>query len=967
MLQQIPVPAVIIDTDNKIVETNSLFDQLNVDRKDVENFLSTGMLEVYGRKSSYKIEIGERQADGSAIMLIVEKDFAEQSQAMAALLQSLEDIILEVDSQLRFKNAWTNDESRLFAPKKNILGKKISDIIPPPLSIQLSDVCQRILFGSSVETVTYGSPIPNDNREFEARMTPVYTGNEVSSVAVLIRETTELNLKKRQLREALGRLELITGLPDSPVIYTAQADTISNRFTSQNVVHLCGYDLVDGELEKSWGELIVPEDIAQVDTSIQEFLSSNDQSVQLNYRIHHKDGRTVWIRESMVKDLNRKQEITAIHGTLMDITSLQSALMNLQANQDLLNRAGHVAKLGAWEFNPKSGKYFWSSELYQILEIDPDSEIKAESGLDYYHPDDRNKAEEAFVALVEKGEKYDIDVRLHYEHGRTKWVRSIGLPVLRGDEVIFCYGMIQDITEMKDRERELHESMSLFNQAFMNAPLGITLIGMDGLWLKVNPALCSLTGYTEEELVGRHFMDLVHPDDIPDDKVAFNQIIEGKAETIEREKRYIKKNGDIFWVKMNASVVRDKSGNPRYFITQVFDVTDRRNYELQILKTSEEARKAAKAKSEFLAQMSHEIRTPMNAVVGITNLLYEETRNQPEMHEKIEVLKFGADNLLSIVNDILDVSKIEQGSLKIDMLNVDIREILKGVKGIYAQRADEKQLDFNVHIGEDVPMLLKGDPQRITQILNNLVSNAIKYTNKGKVDVYVEGERNKENFDLSVRVVDTGIGLDQDIQKILFEPFTQSNSSAVKNIGGTGLGLSISKRLAELMDGKLTFHSVLNQGSEFVLNLTMKVVRKDKTKTTSSTSYGQLGLKGVRLLLVEDNTMNVYVATRFLRNWGCTVEVSMSGEQAIARSDLSEIDIILMDMQMPGMNGIETVEKLREADVEAPVFMLTAATDLKEKENEWQHLKIEDVIFKPIVADDLYHKLYHVISSKSVK
>lgn len=967
MLQQIPLPAVIIDSSNKIVETNSFYDELPVPKEDIENLLAIGMHEVYGRKSSYKIEIGERREDGTALMLIIERDFAEQSQAMAALLQSMEDIILEVDSDLRFKNAWTSDESRLFAPKKAFIGKKVTEIIPPPLSIQLSNMCEKILGGAHVETVTYGSPMPDDNREFEARMTPVYDEGKVASVAVLIRETTELNIKKRQLREALGRLELITGLPDSPVIYTAHADAVSNRFTSQNVVHLCGYELVDGELEKTWGELIVKEDIADIDAQIETFLLSDDQSVQLSYRILHKDGRTIWIRESMVKDLNLQREITAIHGTLMDVTSLQSALTNLQANQDLLNRAGHIAKLGAWEFNPRSGKYFWSNELYRILELDPDEEIEATTGLQYYHPDDRQLATDVFVALIEKGEKYDIDIRLQYRDNRIKWVRSIGLPVLRGNEVIFCHGMIQDITEMKERERELHESMSLFNQAFMNAPLGITLIGMDGLWLKVNPALCALTGYSENELVGRHFMDLVHPDDIPEDKIAFNRIIDGKAETIEREKRYIKKNGDIIWVKMNASVVRDNAGNPRYFITQVFDVTERRDYETQILKTSEEAKRAAKAKSEFLAQMSHEIRTPMNAVVGITNLLYEETRNQPEMQEKIEVLKFGADNLLSIVNDILDVSKIEQGSLKIDMLNVNIREILKGVKGIYAQRADEKELDFQVQISDDVPTYLKGDPQRITQILNNLVSNAIKYTNEGKVHVLVEGEQEGKSFNLKVRVVDTGIGLDEDISRILFEPFTQGNSETVKKMGGTGLGLSISKRLSELMNGSLSFSSEVNQGSEFVLNLKMKVVSKDNLKMTSRTNDAQAGLKDARILLVEDNSMNVYVANRFLSNWGVDVVVAMSGEEAVSRDDLSSFDIILMDMQMPGMNGIETVEQLRLAKVTAPVFMLTAATDLKEKESDWEHLNIEDVIFKPIVPDDLYNKLYQIVSSTSVK
>lgn len=876
-----------------------------------------------------------------------------------SLIQSLDDIVFELNMKGQFRAVWTADESKLFMPKDRFLGQTIPDVFPPDLADELMKAIGELRSTGIKQRIRYSSPEDPD-RHFEAALSVVRVNDEPTGISVIIREVTAEVQRNAELREALARLEIITSLPQAPVIYTADPVDLSGRFVSKNVESLTGYHADSPSVRIDWAGIVTSEDLIKVFGTISSFINSEERVLQLQYRIKHRDGRTLWIQEYMQKELNAAGKLEAIHGTMMDITPLKEAMNELLIHQDLLTRAGRMAKLGGWEYDPHTRSTVWSDEVYRIYAISEDTVVDPHMGLSFYHPDDQDRVSEHFKALVRHGEAYDIEARLIDTDGKQKWLRSIGVAKKKDGRVEIAYGILQDISEAKRREVELHESLELFNQVFDNAPLGIAIVSTEGRWVQVNPSLCSMLGYAPEELIGKRFGDITHKEDISVNNSMLDLLREGKEEHYHTEKRYMRKDGTTVWVELNASVVR-KNGKVRFFVSQIVDITERHNYQSKLLKAREEAEKAARVKSEFLAQMSHEIRTPMNAIVGITNLLYQDLAGDKDLYEKVSVLKFGAENLLSIVNDILDLSKIEQGKLRIENMSLNIRDIVTGVKGIYSQRAEEKGLKVRTHVEENVPERLFGDPQRITQILNNLVSNAIKFTEKGAVTVHVSGEVKGPDFEIVLSVKDTGVGIEDSFVDRIFEPFSQGLAEQNRRMGGTGLGLSISKRLADLMQAGLKFNTTVGEGTEFILNLTLPVAFEEKHVSAQNSHSGD-SLMGRKILMVEDNSMNIYVARRFMDKWKIDVEVEMSGETALGRDDLDQFELLLMDMQLPGINGLDTIRAFRERGVEAPALMLTAATDVRDNDQDWDQLRIIDVVFKPFVPDDLFRKIQLALS-----
>lgn len=959
----IPVSAVQVNEIGEIRESTPLYRKLPSELKEEiqKNIPAQKNAFVYNDEV-YALNYGEKGDDGTK-WVVIQKSSDAITHSMAALLQSMEDIVLELSLDGVFINAWTRDEERLFMPRHLFLGKKVVDVFPSELAAPIMTAFNKVVTDCETETIRYGSPNPEDDSRFEARISCVLEGGSVRSVAVLIRDITVEVKGQYELKQALDRLNVITSIPGAPVIYSAEPYVPKERFISSNAVHLTGYEVVNSKSTVEWEDLVHPEDLNRVTEEILAFLKSDEVRLELEYRIVHKLGHTVWVGENLMKSFDENGKNIAVHGVLIDISNLKSVLNELKVRETLLARAGRIGKMGAWQHNRVTNEMIWSEEIYSIFGLEPRSDMSPSIGFDYFVEPEKKIIIEKYTDLIENGVPYDVTGKFTDPVRGERWIRTVGLPLYEENGGFsLVYGFLQDLTEQKRKEVALEESMQMFDSAFSNAPLGIGIIALDGSWQQVNQAMCKMFGYTEEEMLGIKFAEMTHPEEVQLDTILVQDVIDGKLDHIAREKRYVRKDGTAFWGHVHASPVRDAEGNVKYFISQLEETTERRKYEEQILKSSELARKAANAKSDFLAQMSHEIRTPMNAVVGITNLLYQEAAENPELFEKVNILKFSAENLLSIVNDILDLSKIEQGSLRIERMSVKIRDIVQGVRGMYQQRAEENATELIVNIDSQVPDGLKGDPQRITQVLNNLVSNSIKYTKDGVVEIRVTGETIEDQFELNICVSDTGVGIDDKLKEIIFEPFTQGDSDFAKMVGGTGLGLTISNRLTQLMGGELTFDSVVGKGTDFTLKLSLDITASTPVKT-DSTSMSADSLKGVKMLLVEDNKMNVFVAERFLRNWGVDLTIATSGEAALEMPDLFDYQVILMDMHMPGMNGLQTIEEMRKKGVKSEVLMLTAAIDVKEREDDWDRLKIRDIVFKPFVPEDLLNKIQSAVAS----
>lgn len=376
----------------------------------------------------------------------------------------------------------------------------------------------------------------------------------------------------------------------------------------------------------------------------------------------------------------------------------------------------------------------------------------------------------------------------------------------------------------------------------------------------------------------------------------------------------------------------------------------------------EEAEQGLKAKNEFLSTMSHEIRTPLNSILGMTHLILRDNPRS-EQKEQLNVLLFSANNLLAIVNDILDYNKIEAGKVNFEMIETDISNVAKNIISGLKNAAEEKGIELKLQIDPALQHKIMGDPTRIGQVITNLVSNAIKFTRKGYVllDIRVE-KQDPGNITLKISVEDTGIGIAQEKQKLIFEQFTQADASTSRNFGGTGLGLAICKKLLELQGTTLHLISEQGKGSLFYFSQRFpKFIagekKADQHKDHAPTEESK-PLKGISILLVEDNEVNILVAKTFLERWGASIDVAMNGQEALNLLDESRHKMVLMDMHMPVMDGYEATTRMRANGVTIPIVALTASLPREVSEKIYR-IGVNEIIVKPFVPEELFHIVLH--------
>jgi signal transduction histidine kinase/CheY-like chemotaxis protein len=395
-----------------------------------------------------------------------------------------------------------------------------------------------------------------------------------------------------------------------------------------------------------------------------------------------------------------------------------------------------------------------------------------------------------------------------------------------------------------------------------------------------------------------------------------------------------------------------------FFFLQSLILSHRVSFALK--KARQEAEQGLIAKSEFLSTMSHEIRTPLNAVIGMSHLLLKNNPRKDQI-EEIDVMLFSANNLLAIVNDILDYNKIEAGKISFEHIEMDVVSIARNIVSGLQGSAQDKDLDLKMQVDSTLKNKLFGDPTRLSQVITNLVHNAIKFTQEGSVLLGIEVmEQTETIIVLQIYVKDTGIGISPENQKIIFERFTQADSSTSRGFGGTGLGLAISKRILELQNSSLSLSSEPGKGSTFYFIQTFEksIAIPEQQDTQKLPREDDKPLTGVHILLVEDNVMNVVVAQKYLERWGATIDVATNGLEALDKLDTTKHKLVLMDLHMPVMDGYEATRKIRSKGMLVPVIALTANLP-KEIEDKVIESGITDFVVKPFLPDELYRKVMH--------
>ena len=534
---------------------------------------------------------------------------------------------------------------------------------------------------------------------------------------------------------------------------------------------------------------------------------------------------------------------------------------------------------------------------------------------------------------------------------------------LRGKEVI--QATVRDITERKRAERALRESEQRYRSLVSNIPGTIYRCALDENWTMhfISDAVERLSGYPASDFINnrvRAFADIIVPED---NKRITQEILKAieKKEPYEIEYRIVTRDGETRWVFEKGRGIQDeKSGEVLWLDGAIMDITVRKQMEEELVQAREAAEAANRSKSEFLASMSHEIRTPMNAIIGMANLL-SETSLTPEQQEFVQVFQSSGHNLLSIIDDILDISKVEAGHLDLEEIDFNLIDVIEKTCEIMALRAHERALELTCHIKPDVPVFLTGDSARLRQILVNLIGNAVKFTEKGEVCVEVKQHQTwlrrheARVVELLFSVTDSGIGIPPEKTDSIFDIFTQADSSTTRKHGGTGLGLTISKRLVELMGGQIWVDSKIGVGSTFSFTADFGI-------QSGAPGYIQPrlgGIQGLKILVVDDSPANRRLLEETLSRWGALTTLIEGGEEGLAeiknagkRGD--PYRLILIDSRMPVMDGFEFVGRLRRAQDVMPATVMMLPSDSRTR--DWarcQELGITGHIVKPIKQTEL--------------
>lgn len=390
-----------------------------------------------------------------------------------------------------------------------------------------------------------------------------------------------------------------------------------------------------------------------------------------------------------------------------------------------------------------------------------------------------------------------------------------------------------------------------------------------------------------------------------------------------------------------------------------YQVTRRKDIENKLKIAIDETKKASSAKSEFLSIMSHEIRSPLNIIIGMAHILKNEPHLE-EQKENIDVLGIASNNLMMLINDILDYGKIESGRLELDYAPFDLKELLVSVQKANKARAAERRNKIEVEIDDDLSTHYMGDSVRIGQIVTNLVSNAIKFTSDGQVTILAEKlECEEDGSVIRVGVKDTGIGISREHQQKIFKKFTQARSNTTREYGGTGLGLAITKDLLNIMDSQISIESELGIGSYFYFDLYLPKGDEIETRELSDSSLKDLD--DARLLVVDDLEYNLLIVKKILKDWNITLDFASNGEEAVSKIQSEKYDLVLMDLQMPVMDGKDATREVRRFNEQVPIIALTASTDVSIKK-ELLESGMNDYLSKPFNPDELYKKLEETLN-----
>jgi PAS domain S-box-containing protein len=904
------------------------------------------------------------------------------NERLATILACIGDGVISTDANgfIEFMNhaagqmtGWGADE---------VIGRHFDEVLPMINSETdgpvTSPVRAVIEAGATVGLKSNTTCIIRDGikKYISANSSPIYDdkGN-ISGVVVVFRDINRIRTMEKELTQERNNLRMTFEYAPSGMLILnrdcviKQVNNALSDMLGCEPSILIGQNLGDGikcvnSLKNGcgYGDKCHPCSIRELlDEIFSDGKARYDIIMQLSILINEKRIKP-WIKANFIPvDIAGEKMVTVV---LNDITQQK-------IREDFLIRLFEDFPTAIWKMDPDGKVSFASRSLNEFIGRQVDDSI-SEVWADYIHPDDKGKCVSEFGKSMAEGLRYETVFRFKHYSGEYRWVHIINKPVRDyEDKPDGFIGMALDIHDRMVAEKQKLESQQRYQALFMNMSNAFAYHRIifdendqptDFEFLQINTAFEKFLGRSREELINKRFRE-VFPNGVGEKKdILVGMLMTAMSGKIVNIEALLPVNNR--WYSISAY-----STEKNHFAVIFTDIHDIKMTELELTRAKEQAEAANKAKSEFLANMSHEIRTPINGMVGMIDLTMSSDL-KPDLKENLQIAKNCADSLLLIIDDILDFSKIEAGKMSIASMDFDIVELLQDILKFHMSNIDSKALELNLSLGASVPRFIKSDPNRLRQVLNNLISNAIKFTEHGEISTSVRKKGEADGYlELQFSISDTGIGIEKQNMDKLFRTFSQVDSSITRNYGGTGLGLVISKQIVELMGGKLWAESEIHKGSTFFFTIKCKTGQKPGIKSELAERHdyvkGEVALvKPLNILVAEDDSINQTVLSRMLKEKGYVVEIAQNGIEALKYCDNHTYDVILMDIHMPVMDGIEATRLLREkegSERHTPVIALTAYAVNGSRER-FIGMGMDDYISKPVNMGELYNVIERVSS-----
>ena len=699
---------------------------------------------------------------------------------------------------------------------------------------------------------------------------------------------------------------------------------------------------------------IAAEEIDRIRATLVAYSSAGPgaPSPRYEYRAQRTDGTWVWLEATPRAIRNEQGKVVEYHDCVRDITATKAAERAQQELVDTLSLAEDLAEIGSWKLDAVTGQVRWSDQVYRIHGVTPEAyDPGLDDAIGFYHVDDQQAVRDWCEAAIRTGEADELKLRLVRPDGEERIVVSrCRVERALDGTTSALFGVFQDVTERDSSERAIRDSEARYRLLADNATDIIAVYSIDGVFRYLSPAIQGPMGYAADELVGRPFHEFIHPEDRERVQTAFAAHARSApgASAPRVPYRGVRKDGSLVWLEAHPTVIRDASGRPVEFQDVVRDITQTKALEEALIEARDAADAAAAVKADFLANMSHELRTPLTSIIGFTGLAVA----QPELSELsrrfIGRIENAGRALLCTVNDILDFSKLEAGQVSIRPEPVLISKLAGSTLELFGPQAGAKDLSLILESDQNrEDLVLAVDPDRIRQILLNLVSNAVKFTASGSVTLRT-GYTATEGL-LRVEVSDTGAGISADHQERLFKRFSQIDGSMTRTQSGTGLGLAICKGLAEAMGGRIGMSSEAGVGSTFWFEIPAPRASLPDASVLEegpdAVTYG-----GVRVLVVDDHATNRELARLFLAGVGAEVSEASDGDQAVRMAAALPYDVILMDLQMPVLDGRSALRQIRsnQGPNDATPVLAFTADDCTATKAQLMADGFDDLVSKPV-------------------